>query len=204
MNPADDPPRPLSAPHAPGSGEPPDLTLDELLQHQGPASSPMLLLVLALLCVLPVAGVGTLLSGAVALLALGWARGAPPPALPRRLGEFRLGPVWSRRVLRALQAVHALRQRWFRARLSLLAHPATALFWAAWIALMALIIFLPLPLGNVLPGLSLVLLALGWMARDGLALLLSAASGGGAIAMLLWLGDLAWATLANLGQGLGV
>lgn len=189
----------LAAPEAPH-----DPTLDELLRLQGPASTPMLLLVLALLCVLPVAGVGTVLSWAIALLALNWARGAPPPPLPPRLGAFRLGPLGSRRVLRALDAVRGLQRQWFRARLSLLAHPRTALLWALWIVLMAFIIFLPLPLGNVLPGLSLVLLALGWMARDGLALLLSAATGGGAVLMLLWLGDLAWAALLGLGRGVGL
>lgn len=180
---------------------PHDPTLDELLRQQGPASTPMLLLMLALLCVLPVAGVGTVLSWAIALLALNWARGAPPPPLPPRLAGFRLGPLWSRRVLRALQGVRWLQAQWFCARLSLLAHPRTALFWAAWIVLMAFIIFLPLPLGNVLPALSLALLALGWMARDGLALLLSVATGGGAIVMLVWLGDLAWVTLQGLGLG---
>jgi hypothetical protein len=189
----------MSSPQPSSPDDAHDPTLDELLRQQGAASTPMLLLVLALLCVLPLAGVGTVLSWAIALLALSWARGAPPPQLPPRLGGFRLGPRWSRRVLRALHGLRWLQGQWFRARLQLLAHPRTALFWAAWIALMAFIIFLPLPLGNVLPALSLVLLALGWMARDGLALLLSAASGAGAIAMLLWLGDLAWAGLQRLG-----
>ena len=46
---------------------------------------------------------------------------------------------------------------------------------------MAFIIFLPLPLGNVLPSLSLVLLSLGWTFRDGLALAASALVGTGAI-----------------------
>lgn len=199
---------PTASSPPPESCEPPDAphdpTLDDLLRLQGPASTPMLLLVLALLCVVPVGGVGTVLSWAIALLALNWARGAPPRPLPPRLGGFRLGPVWSRRVLRALDGVRWLQGRWFCARLSLLSHPRTALLWALWIVLMAFIIFLPLPLGNVLPGLSLVLLAMGWMARDGLALLLSAVSGAGAIAMLFWLGDLAFGAAHGLGRSLGL
>jgi hypothetical protein len=47
--------------------------------------------------------------------------------------------------------------------------------------MMALLIMLPLPFGNVLPAISLMLLSLGWMFRDGLALLLSGAVGLGAI-----------------------
>ena len=42
---------------------------------------------------------------------------------------------------------------------------------------MALLVLLPLPLGNLLPGLSLALLELGWSFKDGLVLLLSLISG---------------------------
>ena len=55
---------------------------------------------------------------------------------------------------------------------------------------MAVVIFLPLPLGNVLPSLSLILLSLGWMFRDGLAMLLSAATGVGALGYVVSLGHL--------------
>jgi len=53
---------------------------------------------------------------------------------------------------------------------------------------MGLLILLPLPLGNVLPSLSLMLLSLGWMFRDGLALLASALVGSGAVAFALLMG----------------
>ena len=53
---------------------------------------------------------------------------------------------------------------------------------------MGFVIFLPLPLGNLLPSLSLMLLCLGWMARDGAALALSVVMGAAGIgyAALLW------------------
>jgi hypothetical protein len=56
---------------------------------------------------------------------------------------------------------------------------------------MGLVIFVPLPLGNVLPSLSLVLLSLGWMFRDGLALVLSAAAGLAGVAYGVSMGHLA-------------
>ena len=56
---------------------------------------------------------------------------------------------------------------------------------------MGLVIFVPLPLGNVLPSLSLVLLSLGWMFRDGLALVLSAATGLAGVAYGVSMGHLA-------------
>ncbi len=69
----------------------------------------------------------------------------------------------------------------------MLVHPRLRLGWGLWIALMAGIIFLPLPLGNVLPSLSLIALSLGWMFRDGVALLVSGVLGVGAIAYLVTL-----------------
>lgn len=58
--------------------------------------------------------------------------------------------------------------------------------------LMGLVIFVLLPLVNVLPSLSLVLLSLGWMFRDGLALVLSAATGLAGLAYGLAMAHLAW------------
>ncbi|MFM8590449.1 MAG: exopolysaccharide biosynthesis protein, partial [Limnohabitans sp.] len=51
---------------------------------------------------------------------------------------------------------------------------------------MALIIFLPIPFGNVLPAMSLLLFGLGLIARDGVLLLLSLAPGAGGLALLLF------------------
>jgi hypothetical protein len=53
---------------------------------------------------------------------------------------------------------------------------------------MAFLIFLPIPFGNVLPGLSLMLLSLGWMFRDGLFLLLSKVVGISAVVFALLFG----------------
>ena len=55
---------------------------------------------------------------------------------------------------------------------------------------MAALIFIPLPFGNVLPAISLVLLSLGWMFRDGLALLLAGVAGVAATAYAVSLSHL--------------
>jgi hypothetical protein len=54
-------------------------------------------------------------------------------------------------------ALAAPQQRWWKAPL---------------IIIMAIIIFLPLPLGNVLPAMSLLFLGIGMLFRDGVAVLL--------------------------------
>ena len=75
--------------------------------------------------------------------------------------------------------------RWLRPRWSHWSHQRLRPAWGAWIALMAALIFIPLPLGNVLPAISLVLLSLGWMFRDGLALLLAGVAGVAGVAYAL-------------------
>ncbi len=162
------------------------LTLGELLRLHGDASSAVLLLVLALLCVVPVYGVGTALS--VAILAMAWRwhrqehRGDDAPPLAGRLAGLSLDETWSRRCLHGLAWLYATAGRTLRARWAWLRHRSTHGWWSLWIAAMGFLIFLPLPLGNVLPSLSLVFMSLGWMFRDGLALLLSKLVGAGAIA----------------------
>jgi len=67
-----------------------------------------------------------------------------------------------------------------------------------WIALQGFVIFLPLPFGNVLPAASLVLMCLGWMFRDGLALLGSALVGSAAVAYAWAFGHLVWLALERV------
>ena len=52
-----------------------------------------------------------------------------------------------------------------------MAHPRQRWWLAPLVALMALLIFLPIPFGNVLPALALALLGVGLMFRDGLLML---------------------------------
>lgn len=70
---------------------------------------------------------------------------------------------------------------------------------------LATIIFLPIPFGNSLPGLALVLMALGLLARDGLMV---AAGGGVAAAGLVVASGFAWGVVTGstlvLRNGLGL
>lgn len=158
-----------------------ELTVRELLALHGRDSAAVILLVLAMLSVLPIAGVGSLLSLVLMALALRWHRGADGDILPQRLGDLRLSAAWSGRCLRFLRGLYALAGRWLRERSQWLLHPRAQLAWGAWIGLMAVLILLPLPFGNVLPAISLVLLGLGWIFRDGLVLAGSLLVGTGAV-----------------------
>lgn len=180
------------------------LSLQELLDLHGEASGPVLLMLLALLTTLPVAGAGTVLSLGLFALAWAWWRGHDGLALPQRLAGFELNETWTRRCLHGLSWAYARAERWLRPRWTSLCHARTRGGWALWIALMAALIFLPLPLGNVLPGTSLMLLGLGWLFRDGLALLLSTVAGIAGVGYALSVGHLAFAAWQHAGAWIGV
>lgn len=160
----------------------PELSVRQLLDLHGRDSAAVVLLVLAMLSVLPIAGVGSLLSLVLMAIALRWHHGTDSSILPQRLGDLRLSATWSGRCLRFLRGLYAWAGCWLRERWGVLRHPGAQPAWGVWIGLMALLILLPLPFGNVLPAISLVLLALGWMFRDGLMLLASLLVGTGAAA----------------------
>ena len=133
---------------------------------------------------LPVAGVGTVLS--LGLLTWAWAWARQRESLPglQRLAQIPLPSALASRSLRWLARLHLVRSRWLRPRLQPLQGSAWRWPWALWVACMAFIIFLPVPFGNVLPAASLVIFSLGLMARDGLWQLLSLVPGVGGLAVI--------------------
>lgn len=180
------------------------LSLRELVQLHGDGSGAVLLMLMALLSTLPVAGAGTVLSLGIFALAWAWLRGRDSLALPERLAALQLNATWTRRCLHSLAWTYERAEGWLRPRWTALCHARTRSGWALWIALMALLIFLPLPLGNVLPGTSLMLLSLGWLFKDGLALLLSAATGMAGVGYAISVGHLAFAAWQHAGAWIGL
>jgi hypothetical protein len=168
------------------------LSLQDLLRLHVESSLAVLLMLLAVVSVLPVAGAGTVMSVGIWVVAWSWVHARETLSLPHRLGQLALNERWSGRCLHGLAWLYESSQRCMRPRWAWLSHAATRIWWGGWIGLMGLVIFVPLPLGNVLPSLSLVLLSLGWMFRDGLALVLSAATGLAGVAYGLSMAHLAW------------
>lgn len=180
------------------------LTLQDLLRLHGEGSGAVLLMLMALLSTLPIAGAGTVLSLGIFALAGAWLRGRDSLPLPERLARVTLNETWTRRCLHGLAWSYERAERWMCPRWQALCHARTRAWWALWIALMAALIFLPLPLGNVLPGTSLMLLSLGWLFRDGLALLLSAATGAVGVGYAISVGQLAFTAWEHLGRWFGL
>ncbi|OYU98174.1 MAG: hypothetical protein CFE45_17505 [Burkholderiales bacterium PBB5] len=165
--------------------------MQDLAQAHGPDAHGTLLLLMAMPCLLPVPGAGTVLGLGMAAWAVAMWRGQSPTGLPRRVAELEMPRHWAQRVLGVLAGAYAAAGRHARARLS---HLATAerKSVTGLVALMALIVVLPIPFGNVLPALALMLIGLGLVFRDGLAVLLGLAMAVLAIGVTAGLIVLAW------------
>jgi hypothetical protein len=146
------------------------VSMRAIMQAQGPEAHGTLLLLLAMPCLLPVPGVGTVLGLGVASLAVAMWRGQFPLGLPARVAQLELPPYWAHRVLVGLAFAFALAGRHAKPRMSHLAVPVRRSGISLVVGLMAAILVMPIPLGNLLPALALVLIALGIVFRDGIVL----------------------------------
>jgi hypothetical protein len=168
------------------------VSMRAMAQAHGPEAHGTLLLLLAMPCLLPVPGVGTVLGLGMAALAVAMWRGRCAPCLPQRVAELELPRQWAQRVLVGLASAYVLAGRHARARLS---HLATSGRWSATalaVGLMAAIIVMPIPFGNLLPAVALVFIGLGLVFRDGVAVILGLLTSGVALVATIGLLLMAW------------
>ena len=138
----------------------------------------LVLLVLSIPAIVPTPGVpaGAVFGTLLLLVALRMATGDTGPSrLPRRLGDWSLPRRTAARLVHALAALVGRLERWSRPRLAAFAEPAAARLLGVPLAAMGLLIALPIPFGNVLPGLAVLLIGFGLAARDGAGVLLGLA-----------------------------
>jgi hypothetical protein len=167
--------------------------VNELLQLHDGATLGVMLVVYSLVGMLPVAGIGNLTGIGLWYLAWHWWNGRQNFPLPDRIGQFALSAPRSRQLLGRLLAFYRGGARYLRPRWSGINAVQTRHVWSAWVAMQAAVIFLPVPLGNILPGISLMLLGVGQIIDDGLCMLLSVVVGIASLAytLALWQGTMA-------------
>ncbi|MRX51960.1 exopolysaccharide biosynthesis protein [Paracoccus sp. S-4012] len=91
--------------------------------------------------------------------------------------------------------VLARAERMLRPRLLPLVSPAAEVLIGAFCFLLALVVALPIPLGNMLPGFAVAILALGVLERDGVWVIVGTMLG---LTSLLVVGGVVWAMIAAL------
>ena len=154
--------------HAAELGDRP-VTLGALAQAHGSALPGSLLVLVSAPCALPIPGVGNVLGVTMMVMALAMWRGEDWAVLPTRVARLEISARAARWVLLLLAHVYRLAGRWSRERLCRLTVLQRRTWVAPMLALMGVVIFLPLPFGNVLPSLAIVVLGVGMAFRDGLA-----------------------------------
>jgi hypothetical protein len=172
---------------------PPEPRLRDLFTALGERASGMVLAVIAIPAIIPTPGLpaGMIFGSVFSVMAMSMVFGAERPRLPAWLGRVRL----KRKLVGLLETRGAalLRgiERHLRPRAAgFLSVPLVRLLGLV-SAFMGVLIALPIPFGNTLPGLSVLLMGLGLVARDGLAVLGSlvlAAVATGVSAALGWAG----------------
>ena len=169
------------------------ISLGHLLEVHGPAAHGSLLL-LAVLSLLPVPGAGTALGLGLVALSVAMCRGNCAATLPRRVCDLQMSRAWGQRVLCSLAVVYETAARVAGPRLQrLVPGPSHTLLWAA-VAAMAVLLALPIPFGNFLPAVTLILLALGIVFSDGLVVVAGYAASvlTGALFAALAIGAAGW------------
>ena len=164
------------------------LSLQQLFRLHGRAGPGALLVVLAVPCLLPVPGAGMLLSMGMVMVAWMIWRYYPRLVMPRKVGRFQLSPSMARRALNTLAWLYEKASRVMRTRQRWWLQPGHRVWLARFVAARALIIFLPIPFGNVVPAAALLLIGLGLVFEDGLAMLSGVVLG---VALLVVLAALA-------------
>ena len=174
------------------------VTFGEVASHFGPRAFGALLFIIAIPNLLPLPpGSTTVLGAPIAILAPQLALGVRKPWLPRWVDNRPIRRIWLRQAydkvaptLQRIETVSCPRLHWLFTPLAerLLGVACTAL---------ALVLILPIPLGNILPSITIGLFGLALVQRDGilalLAYLLTAISAG-----LLVVGfTAAWVTLRH-------
>ncbi len=150
-----------------GALPPGPVPLATLAEAHGGAWQASLLVLLAAPCMLPIPGVGVVLSVGLALLGLMLLRPQQHHQLPARLGRLTLPREGATRSLALLARFYDGICRLTRPRMPALAGPHARWWLGPMTVVMAVLIFLPIPFGNLLPAVALMLAGVALAARDG-------------------------------------
>lgn len=182
-----------------GQGDDPKLKLDEVVAAFGDRGLGALILVLTLMALLPwPPGGKAVFAVPIVLLAFELAFQRNEVWLPRWALKASLSRVAYRgavsRIMRPIRFVENLT----RPRLHALTGPAGEVVMGVLCVLLAMIMALPVPFGDMLPGLAMLFFALGVMQKDGIAVLIGVVWSVATVGYLF----LIWRTVAEIVQHL--
>lgn len=151
----------------------PQISIRDVTDALGDRSFGASLAVFALPNLMPLPPGSTILFG-IPLLFVTWQMMVPGGGtlrFPRRLENYRIDrATFSAFASRAVPLLRRV-EKWMRPRLPALRHPLLERLLGAFALLLAIVVFLPIPLGNWMPALALMIIGLTLAAGDGLVLI---------------------------------
>ncbi len=154
-------------------GLPDRVSLDRLLEQLGDKAIAFLLLVFAIPAIVPTPGIpaGMIFGTALAILSLQIIFKARKLVLPGFLGRLSVSRSIIEKTAEKVAPRLETLERLLKPRGHVLARFAGPAFIGIVVFLMAVLIALPIPFGNMLPGITVLVIALALAQRDDLALL---------------------------------
>lgn len=147
------------------------IRLRDIVDALGDRAYGLLFLILTLPNVIPnLPGSSAILGVPLILVSAQLLVGRPHPWFPRFLAERSLAADDFRRMTARIVPWLERIERMLRPRLRWLSRPVQERFLAGYCVILAVVITLPIPLGNGLPALGIALIALGLVEHDGLAI----------------------------------
>lgn len=172
------------------------VTFGELLDHLGERAPGFLLVLLSIPAIVPTPGVpaGLVFGTVLALVSLQMIAGQQALYVPGWLSRRRVSSgVVHGMLVRAVPVMDRI-ERWLAPRYAALTRPAMLRPLGFLVLVMGVLIALPIPFGNTVPGIAVLVIALGLIMRDGLAVaagvalsLLAVAVSAGLIAAGYWM-----------------
>lgn len=151
------------------------VTFGDLINLPGSSTMGLILCFLSVPALLPSTGVpiGSLMS--LGMFAIAWAMicGHDRIRLPQKLLNLKMAPSVATKLMNGLLKFYGWGQKYARPRYQNLMSLSVTRWLGFKVALMALLIFLPIPFGNTAPALAVMTLGFAMIFKDGLAVLAS-------------------------------
>jgi hypothetical protein len=149
------------------------ISLSEIVALHGTSTLGAILTLLAIPSLIPSMGVGWVLSLGIMAVATAMLLGREEVYLPRRVKNVKIRRDLAAKLLRGLAKVYGWTGKIARPRLGILTQRTAKRWLAIKVFIMAFIIFLPIPAGNTMPAIPLVILGPALIFSDGIGVLIA-------------------------------
>lgn len=146
-----------------------EIQFDEILSLHQKSSTNLIALIISVLCLFPIPGMGTFLGSFLVLLSFGFLF-SYQITIPEKIRKMSFPHKISKSILISFFHMWSLIAKHAKPRIPIMSHEATKILWFFNWLLMCALIIMPIPFGNFLPSITMIVFLIGWILKDGLLL----------------------------------